>query len=225
VGLGDETERARLLAAANAVILFRSPQPAELAALAGSERVAEAAWQVDGDDVTGRSTVTMRARSRVDQDRVRAARTGEAEIIAAGRVERARIIRTAIDDAAREQAKGLTAPPIAGTLHPPIPGPAVGERELPDPAQPRQGQAAPPSPPATLDPSGLARSGDTGRPGWARFTRPTTATPAQGAWKVHLRRWCLTSSHDGEQAPGWLCHPWEGVASADHNQVGAPAPA
>lgn len=44
--LGDEDEHARLLAAAaSAVIAFRSPQPAELAALAGSERVAEAAWQ------------------------------------------------------------------------------------------------------------------------------------------------------------------------------------
>ena len=36
VALGDEDDRARLLAAANAQIVFRTPQPAELAALAGS---------------------------------------------------------------------------------------------------------------------------------------------------------------------------------------------
>lgn len=103
------------------MILFRSPMPAELATLAGSERVAEAAWQLDGEDMTGRSTVTMRARSRVDADRVRNAPTGVAEIIAAGRVERARIIRPAVPDAAREWARGLTelcAPAPAGAVAP-----------------------------------------------------------------------------------------------------------
>ena len=44
------------------------PQPSELAAPAGTERVAEGAWQVDSEELTGRSTVTMRA--RVDQDQV-----------------------------------------------------------------------------------------------------------------------------------------------------------
>jgi len=96
IALGDEDERARLLAAASAVIAFRSPQPAELATLAGSERVAEAAWQAEDGDLTGRQTITMRARGRVDQDQVRGAHTGEAHVIAAGRVARARIIRTAI---------------------------------------------------------------------------------------------------------------------------------
>jgi hypothetical protein len=41
VALGSEEERARLLAAASAILLFRTPQPSELAALAGTERVAE----------------------------------------------------------------------------------------------------------------------------------------------------------------------------------------
>lgn len=36
----------------------------------------EAAWQLDGEELTGRSTVTMRARSRVDADRVRNAPRG-----------------------------------------------------------------------------------------------------------------------------------------------------
>jgi hypothetical protein len=79
VSLGDEDERARLLAAASAQIVFRTPMPAELAALAGSERVAEASWQAADGDLTGRQTITMRARGRIDQDQVRGARTGEAD--------------------------------------------------------------------------------------------------------------------------------------------------
>jgi hypothetical protein len=67
------------------VIAFRSPMPAELAALAGSTREAEAAWQVGDQELTGRQTITMRSRARV---------------------ERTRIIRTTVPDAAREQAKG-----------------------------------------------------------------------------------------------------------------------
>jgi hypothetical protein len=39
--LGTEDERARPLAIASAILLFCTPQPSELAALAGTERVAE----------------------------------------------------------------------------------------------------------------------------------------------------------------------------------------
>jgi hypothetical protein len=109
VALGDEDERARLLAAASAVIGFRSPQPAELAQLAGSERVAEAAWQTEDGDLTGRQTITMRARGRVDQDELRSSPTGVATIIAAGRKVRARIIRTAIAPDVRTRAVELVA--------------------------------------------------------------------------------------------------------------------
>jgi hypothetical protein len=109
VALGHEDERARLLAAASAVIAFRSPQPAELAALAGSERVAEAAWQSEDGELTGRQTITMRARGRVDQDELRSSPTGVATIIAAGRKVRARIIRTAIGEDARTRAVELVA--------------------------------------------------------------------------------------------------------------------
>jgi hypothetical protein len=58
VALGSEEEHARLLAAASCILLFRTPQPAELAGLAGTERVAEGAWQVDDQKLTGRQTVT-----------------------------------------------------------------------------------------------------------------------------------------------------------------------
>ena len=132
VALGDQDERARLLAAASAQIIFRTPMPAELAALAGSERVAEAAWQADEGDLTGRQTITMRARGRVDQDQVRGARTGEAHIISAGRVARAQIIRTAVPEGATSRAVEL----VAGERPALDPPPA---RELPpDPAPPKE---------------------------------------------------------------------------------------
>jgi hypothetical protein len=140
VALGDEDERARLLAAASAVIAFRSPQPAELTALAGSERVAEAAWQADAGDLTGRATVTMRARARIDQDAVRGAPRGEAHVIAEGLVERTRIIRTTIPAAARDQARELVAadrtalagpePGALGGLEPPAPRGPLRPQEL-----------------------------------------------------------------------------------------------
>jgi hypothetical protein len=84
VALGNEEERARLLAAASAALLFGGPMPAELAALAGSERVAEGAWQVDGEELTGRQTVAMRTRARVDQDAMRRLPVGEATLIVKG---------------------------------------------------------------------------------------------------------------------------------------------
>jgi hypothetical protein len=116
--LGDETERARMLAAVNAVLAFRSPAPGDLASLAGSTREAEAAFQVDGEDPTGRQIITMRSRARVDQDQPRSLSVGTAELISGGRRERVRIVKTNIPASVRTVARGLTAPPIAGTLHP-----------------------------------------------------------------------------------------------------------
>jgi hypothetical protein len=136
VALGSEEERARLLAAASAILLFRTPQPSEIAGLAGTERVAEGAWQVDGEELTGRQTITMRARARVDQDQVRRPPVGEADLIVRGLAERIRIIRTKVPGSVETVARGLTAPPAAGTLHPSTPGRAVASREVPPPVQP-----------------------------------------------------------------------------------------
>jgi hypothetical protein len=147
VALGNEEERARLLAAASCILLFRTPQPAELAALAGTERVAEGAWSFDpAESEPGRVTLTTRARARVDQDQVRQLPTGEADLIVRGLAERIRIIRTQPDGATKEQAKGLT------ELCAAAPARAVTSREIPPPGQPHQGQAAPRSPSASLDP-------------------------------------------------------------------------
>jgi hypothetical protein len=140
VALGSEEERARLLAAASAILLFRTPQPSELAALAGTERVAEGAWGFQGleqADQPNRVTVTMRARARVDQDQVRQLPTGEADLIVRGLAERIRIIRTRVPGSVETVARGLTAPPIAGTLHPSTPGRAVASRVSGPPPAPQ----------------------------------------------------------------------------------------
>jgi hypothetical protein len=161
VALGSEEERARLLAAASAILLFRTPQPAELAQLAGTERVAEGAWQIDGEELTGRQTVTMRARARVDQDQVRQLPTGEADLIVRGVAERVRIIRTKVPGSVETVARGLTRPRPAGALggdpsHPTeVPAGTVDGRELPPPGLPRQGASpALRRPSGALDPSG-----------------------------------------------------------------------
>jgi hypothetical protein len=165
VALGNEEERARLLAAASCILLFRTPQPAELAALAGTERVAEGAWQIDGDDLTGRATITTRARARVDQDQVRQLPTGECDLIVRGLAERVRIIRTQIP---QDLQQGLTelcgAPPAR----------ALGSREIPGPLQPRQDATpAPRRPSGGLDPSGPGRVRRYRPPGSAGRTAPT----------------------------------------------------
>jgi hypothetical protein len=116
--LGDETERDRLISTTGALVIFATPQPEELAKLAGSERVAEAAWQVEDGALTGRSTVTMRARGRVDPNLLRSLTPGEAVIVAGGRAEHMRVIRT-------------RAPQLA--LPAPEPQPA-----LPDPPHPKE---------------------------------------------------------------------------------------
>ena len=86
------------------------PQPSELAAPAGTERVAEGAWQVDSEELTGRSTVTMRARARVDQDQVRQLPTGEADLILCGLAERVRIIKTNIPAVCTDCGQGPNRP-------------------------------------------------------------------------------------------------------------------
>ena len=86
--------------AAAAVILFRSPMPAELAQLAGSEWVPEAAWQLDATSSPARCTITMRARSRIDADRVRTAPPG-------GRDHRRRIIRLQVPAETHARVKAL----------------------------------------------------------------------------------------------------------------------
>jgi hypothetical protein len=146
--LGSEEERARLLAAAAVILLFRTPQPAELAALAGTERVAEGAYSYDPAEVEpGRVTVTARARARVDQDAVRQLGTGEADLIVRGVAERIRIIQTRVPASTETVARGLT------ELCAPAPARPVDHREVPAAPAPRQEPSVPTGrPSAALDP-------------------------------------------------------------------------
>jgi hypothetical protein len=89
--------------------------------------VAERAWQVDGEELTGRQTVTMRARARVDRDAVRQLPVGEADLIVRGLAERVRIIRTRVPGSVEMVARGLTRPRPAGAL----PGNPAPNRDRP----------------------------------------------------------------------------------------------
>jgi hypothetical protein len=96
IALGSEEERARLLAAASCIL----PVPDAAAGRAGRpgrDRMGgRGAWQVDDQELTGRQTVTMWARARVDQDQVRQLPTGEADLIVRGLGKRVRIIQTVV---------------------------------------------------------------------------------------------------------------------------------
>lgn len=191
VALGSEEERARLFAAASCILLFRTAQPAELAALAGTERVAEGAWQVDDQELTGRQTITMRARARVDQDQVRQLPTDEADLIVRGLGKRLRIIRTVVPGSAVEQARELIAgiarprlrAPCPGTLRPnrdrpgrSPPGYQVRRRRLKLRAGHKPGRLL-----RSLTRRRCPRSGDTGRPWRAKSpARKPTATTRRG---------------------------------------------
>ena len=66
VALGSEEERDRLLAAASCIL----PVPDAAAGRPGRDRMGgRGAWQVDDQELTGRPTVTMRARALVDRTR------------------------------------------------------------------------------------------------------------------------------------------------------------
>jgi hypothetical protein len=80
--------------------------------------VAEGVWQVDGEELTGRQTITMRARARVDQDAVRQLPTGEADLIVRGLAERVRMFRTRVPAAVETVAQGLTGT-SSGQIGPP----------------------------------------------------------------------------------------------------------
>jgi hypothetical protein len=90
--LGDERQADRLLSAAGAVVLFASPQPDEVAKLAGTLRGPDAVWQAEGGRLTGRASVSMRAAAKVDGNAVRQLGTGEAFILAGGRAGKVLVV-------------------------------------------------------------------------------------------------------------------------------------
>jgi hypothetical protein len=102
----------------------------------------EAVYAVENGVWGGRASVTHRHRAKVDANTVRQLGVGEAVVISRGRAARLLVIPAP---------KGLTE--LCATA----PARAVASRELPEMPAPRQGQAATPSPPATLDPAPPSR--------------------------------------------------------------------
>jgi hypothetical protein len=94
--LGDPQEQARLEAASAAQILFRTPMPGPISALAGTERGWDGAYRVEKGQVQS-ATYTERASARVDQDAVRRLPNGHAYVISHGQQVLARIVRTDLD--------------------------------------------------------------------------------------------------------------------------------
>jgi hypothetical protein len=90
--LGDERQADRLLGAAGAVVLFASPQPDEVAKLAGTLRGPDAVWQADGGHLTGRASVSVRSAAKVDGNSVRQLGTGEAFILTGGRAGKVLVV-------------------------------------------------------------------------------------------------------------------------------------
>jgi hypothetical protein len=90
--LGEEAEAERLIGAAHALVLFATSEPEQVLKLAGSVRTLEYAFQVDQGEVTGRATATWRTRAKVDANRVRGYRPGQAVILSRGHAEEVFVI-------------------------------------------------------------------------------------------------------------------------------------
>jgi hypothetical protein len=90
--LGDEDQRDRLVSAADALVLFGSATPDELVRLAGTMLEAEAVWQVEDGQLTGRASLTRRHRAKVEPNVIRQLGVGEAVIVSRGRAERLLVV-------------------------------------------------------------------------------------------------------------------------------------
>jgi hypothetical protein len=134
-GLGSESERERLIAASAAVIAFRSPMPAELAALAGSERTPEGAWSLSADrpEAYERVTVTEEQRPKAGPEDVDGG--GQADL-AVGQAEPA----LRLGQVAGDRADNGDLEPVKD------PDGAEADDDQPVPARPRQPVQAPGDP-------------------------------------------------------------------------------
>jgi hypothetical protein len=106
-GLGDQRDRERLLASSDAQILFRSPIPAELSMLAGTQDALAVTRSAGAHDE--RVSVAERHVGKVDQQEVREAETGVGEVISRGRKVKVKVSLNKIDPAILDQARELTA--------------------------------------------------------------------------------------------------------------------
>lgn len=109
-GLGRTAdERARLMSSLlpGGLVVHRLADPEPVCTPAGTVRATENSWQLSEDGSTGLGTTKMSYRLRVELDKVRQARTGEAWAITHGRAQHMSVLRTRIPLDVLEHARRL----------------------------------------------------------------------------------------------------------------------
>jgi conjugal transfer pilus assembly protein TraD len=123
MGMGGESEAARILGSVETVVCHRVNTPEDLIGLAGTRSVMEFSTHFARGGSTGEGTARRRHEYKIDPNRVRGLPRGEAFLISQGRAMRARILR---------------APELSGAL----PEPAPKSSGEPAPEQQSEGHAA-----------------------------------------------------------------------------------
>jgi hypothetical protein len=109
-GLGDERQQWRLLhTIGGGLVLHQTPDPDLLAALAGTVRAPEQAWQLDPWGPAGQARVHMTDRPRVDPNLVRQLHPGEAFLVHGGRAVKLSILLAPVPASIQEEASALRA--------------------------------------------------------------------------------------------------------------------
>jgi hypothetical protein len=109
-GLGDERQQWRLLhTIGGGLVLHQTPNPEPLIGLAGTVRIPEQAWQLDGWGPAGEARVHMAERPRVDPNLVRQLQPGEAFLIQAGRAVKLSVLQAPVPAQVQEEASALRA--------------------------------------------------------------------------------------------------------------------
>jgi hypothetical protein len=90
-------------------VLHQTPNPDPLVQLAGTVRTPEQAWQLDPWGPAGYARVQMADRPRVDPNRVRQLRPGEAFLVQGGRAVKLQVLQAPVPALVQEEASALRA--------------------------------------------------------------------------------------------------------------------
>lgn len=127
-GIGDESERARILGSVETVVCHRVNTPEEIVELAGTRRVPEHVTRYSREGSTGEGTTRQREDRKIDANDVRALAPGDAFVIRHGRAMRVRIAPapalsgalpgegSVLREAPDERARGEAPPPLAAPV-------------------------------------------------------------------------------------------------------------
>jgi hypothetical protein len=153
-GLGDERQQWRLLhTLGGGLVLHQLADPDRLIELAGTIRVAEQAWQLDGWGPAGQARVFMAERPRVDPNQVRQLQPGEAFVIQAGRAVKLSVLQAPIPAQVQGEASALRAAALSAAEPVYVAEGIVGAPprvELWQPSQPALDQPDQPAPQLAL---------------------------------------------------------------------------